>query len=74
MPPSRSRSNQTREKVKMISAICWIPKGAFKNVRFATEPHTEEEINEALRTVLSSDESSEGSDYMTTMTWATSLK
>ncbi|CAL4910924.1 unnamed protein product [Urochloa decumbens] len=59
MPPSRFRSNQTREKMKMIAAVCWIPKGAFKNVRFATE----EEINEALKAVIASDESSADSDY-----------
>ncbi|OEL35888.1 putative WD repeat-containing protein C17D11.16 [Dichanthelium oligosanthes] len=63
MPSSRSRSNQTREKMKVISAICWIPKGAFNNVRFATEPPTKEEINEALKTFVALDESYADSDY-----------
>ncbi|KAF8666999.1 hypothetical protein HU200_053170 [Digitaria exilis] len=57
MAPSRSRCNQPPEKkTKIIPAICWIPKGAFKNVRFATEPPTKEEIGEALRASVALDQ------------------
>nr|CAB3481408.1 unnamed protein product [Digitaria exilis] len=35
----------------MISAICWIPKGAAKNVPFVDEPPTQEEINEAIESL-----------------------
>jgi len=35
----------------MISAICWIPKGAAKNVPFIDEPPTLEEINETIESL-----------------------
>nr|CAB3459795.1 unnamed protein product [Digitaria exilis] len=64
MAPSRSRCNQPPEKkTKIIPAICWIPKGAFKNVRFATEPPTKEEIGEALRASVALDQRNADSNY-----------
>lgn len=36
----------------MISALCWVPKGAFKVVPVVAEPPTKEEIEEVLRTGL----------------------
>uniref|UniRef100_A0A0D9WMM2 Uncharacterized protein n=1 Tax=Leersia perrieri TaxID=77586 RepID=A0A0D9WMM2_9ORYZ len=35
----------------MISGICWIPKGANRNVPLVDEPPTQAEINEAMKTV-----------------------
>jgi len=35
----------------MISAISWVPRGAAKNVPVVAEPPTQEEIDEAIKTM-----------------------
>jgi periodic tryptophan protein 1 len=44
----------------MIAAVCWVPKGAAKNLPIVAEPPTEEEIRELLQQHESAHEGSEG--------------
>lgn len=44
----------------MIAAVCWVPKGAAKNVPIVAEPPTEEEIRELLQQHEDVREASEG--------------
>ncbi|KAG0591157.1 hypothetical protein KC19_1G154300 [Ceratodon purpureus] len=46
----------------MIAAVCWVPKGAAKNVPIVAEPPTEEEIRELLQHAESAQQGSEGEE------------
>ena len=46
----------------MIAAVCWVPKGAAKNVPIVADPPTEEEIRELLQQHAHADDGSEPED------------